>query len=648
MADQGTTTQGTSLTARNRWLPALKIAAIYAVFAGIWIVFSDRAIELLAVNKAMLSTLQTWKGLLFVSITAVLVFLLIQLYFRQQLQLIEQLKINRQRLNLLLASIPGGIQENDLKGRITYSNPGHHKILEYPDGSLVGYHIWDFQTNESDKKQLRDYFHYLVKHQPEPETFVSRNLTRTGRERILEISWDYQRDSGGNLNGFISVISDITQSREQEQEILHLAYYDPLTELPNRFRSLEQLSTMITAAGTSGGHIAVLILDLDHFKKINDSLGHDTGDRLLQQLVRRLRSCLSAGQLLGRLGGDEFIILHRILPQRDSMPMLIDAVLAQFIEPFTIESREMMLTASIGVAVYPEDGSTASELLRNADSAMFHAKDSGRNTYSYFTRAMNLDVTRRFSIEEQLHSALDNNEFSLMYQPQVELQHNRVIAAEALLRWHNPLLGQISPDEFIPVAEQSSLIVPIGRFVLTQSLAMLARLQQSQPGFRMAINLSPLQFRDYSLLETLEQLLAEYRIKAEAVELEITEGVLLSGSSTVRETLQALTAMGISLAMDDFGTGYSSLSYLRSYPFNVLKIDRSFIGGIASNPAEREMINAIVAMSQGLGLKVVAEGVETDAQRGFLRAIGCDYAQGYYFNKPLSKSQLLERLAQQG
>lgn len=644
MTDQATRLE-TSATARDRWLPALKVAVIYAVFAGIWIVFSDRAIHLLATNKTMLSTMQTWKGLLFVSITAVLVFLLVQFYFQQQTQLIDKLEANQQRLDLLLASIPGGIQENDLSGRITYSNPGHHKILEYPHGSLVGYHIWDFQTTEEDKKQLRDYFHYLVTHQPEPESFVSRNLTRSGKERILEVSWDYQRDSDDNLSGFISVISDITQSREQEQEILHLAYYDPLTELPNRFRSLEQLNTLIKAVRQSGEHIAVLMLDLDHFKKINDSLGHDTGDQLLQQLVKRLRNCLGSGQFLGRLGGDEFIILQRHMPQRNEVPMLIDTVLAQFIEPFNIEKREMVLTASIGVAVYPEDGNTASELLRNSDSAMFHAKDMGRNTYSYFTRAMNLDVTRRFSIEEQLHSALEKNEFSLVYQPQVELQHNRIIGAEALLRWHNPLLGQVPPDEFISVAEQTSLIVPIGRFVLKQSVEMLARIQQSHPGFRMAINLSPVQFRDFNLIDTLKQLLAQYRLSSATIELEITEGVLLSGSSTVRESLHALSEMGINLAMDDFGTGYSSLNYLRSYPFKVLKIDRSFVGDIANNPADREMINAIVAMSQGLGLKVVAEGVETDTQREFLQTIGCDYAQGYYFNKPLSESDLLDQLA---
>ncbi len=626
------------------WVPALKISLIYAVFAALWIIFSDRAIDLISLSKSMLSALQTWKGLFFVFITSILVFVLGQYYFRRQVSLINELRSNQQRLNLILDTIPDGIQENDLEGRITYSNPGHHKILGYPNGALVGYHIWDFQPNQAEQKQMQDYFFYLVRQQPDPETIITRNLTRGGQERILEVSWDYERNNEGELTGFISVISDITHSRKQEEEILHLAYYDPLTDLPNRFRALENLGSMIKAARKANQHVAVLMLDLDHFKKINDTLGHDTGDRLLQQLVSRLREVVTQDHVLGRLGGDEFIILQHQTTQRDHLPALIEAVKAMFSRPFMIDQREMLLTASIGIAIYPNDGNTATELLRNADSAMFHAKESGRNTCSYFTRAMNLDVTRRFTIEEQLHSALEKNELSLLYQPQVELQGRGINGAEALLRWNNPLLGQVSPEEFISVAEQSSLIVPIGRFVLEQALKVLAQIQLIQPHFRMAINLSPVQFRDFGLIDSLDQLIRQYQIRPSNIELEITEGVLLGGSSVVRETLEALHQMGITLAMDDFGTGYSSLSYLRSYPFDVLKIDRSFIHDIFNKPADRELINAIVAMSDGLGLKVVAEGVETREQCEFLQTVGCDYGQGYFFSKPITEEDLFSKL----
>lgn len=628
----------------RRWSTAFKVALIYALFAALWIVFSDQIIDMIAVDKTMLSVMQTWKGLVFVMVTAVLVFLLVQHFFRRQQQLIDALRSHQKRVNLILDTIPNGIQENDLKGRITYSNPGHHKLLGYPSNALVGHYIWDFQVEQSEKNQLKDYFAYLVSHQPPPEPFICRNRTLSGEERIFDIRWAYQRNERGTLTGFISVISDITQSHEQQREIRHLAYYDPLTDLPNRFRCMETLTTMLKTARQQQEHIAVLLLDLDHFKKINDSLGHDIGDRVLQAVAARLKDSLSPDQLLGRLGGDEFIILHRQRLRHQPLPRMIDQLRSLFNEPLLIEQREMLLTASIGVAVYPNDGDSPYELLRNADSAMFHAKDSGRNSCSFFTRTMNLNVTRRFTIEEQLRAALEKGEFSMVYQPQVELQHNRIIGAEALIRWHNPLLGDISPDEFIPVAEQSNMILPIGRFVLQQALKTVARVQALRPQFRMAINLSPVQFRDFALVENLNTLLAEYDIDPGQIELEITEGVLLSGSSVVKNTLETLSGMQIKLAMDDFGTGYSSMSYLRHYPFHVLKIDRSFVNDISTTPADREMINAIVAMSQGLGLKVVAEGVETEQQREFLQTVGCDYAQGYLFNKPLTEEQLLQAL----
>ncbi|MCX4188508.1 putative bifunctional diguanylate cyclase/phosphodiesterase [Methylophaga sp. OBS4] len=629
-------------------MPGLKVASMYGLFATLWIIFSDKAIDAIAVNKTMLSALQTWKGLLFVVVTTLLVFMLVQYYFSLQWQLIDELKQNQQRLNLILNTIPNGVQENDAEGRITYSNLAHHRILEYPQGSLIGHHIWDFQPDENEQQQLQDYIHYLVAHQPSPEPYITHNLTRVGRDRMVEVVWDYKRDNNGKLTGFISVISDITHEKEQEREILQLAYYDPLTNLPNRFRSLEHLASLLKQAKKSQTHLAVLVLDLDHFKKINDTLGHDIGDKLLKQVAERLGHCLHQQQVLGRLGGDEFIVMHRDERADSNLSTLTEALLDLFNSPFHIDKRELMLTASIGVAIYPNHGETVSELLRNADSAMFYAKDNGRNTHAYFTHAMNLDMTRRFEIEEQMHSALERGEFTLMYQPQVELNHGRIVGAEALLRWHNPVLGEIPPDEFISIAEQTTHILPIGRFVLEQSLRFTGEIQQRfDPDFRMAINLSPCQFQDYGLIKLLHDLIEQFAVKASQVELEITEGVLLSGSSLVGETLTKLTDMSISLAMDDFGTGYSSLSYLRSYPFDVLKIDRSFINNISSKPTERELINAIIAMSQALGLKVVAEGVETEEQMQFLQTIGCDYGQGYYFSKPLTEDALIKFLDKQ-
>jgi len=304
-----------------------------------------------------------------------------------------------------------------------------------------------------------------------------------------------------------------------------------------------------------------------------------------------------------------------------------------------------MLTASIGVAVYPNDGNTPSELLRKADSAMYHSKEEGRNTYSYFTEAMNKDVSRRLALEEQMHGALERGEFRLHYQPKVDITTCNLIGVEALLRWNNPALGEVTPCEFIPIAEQTGLIIPIGQFVLNKALEMTATWQQKyeQP-FSIAVNLSPRQFRDPNLVTFIKKAIAQSGVPGKSLELEITEGVLMSGHAYIDEALEAINSLGISIAMDDFGTGYSSLSYLRRYPFDVLKIDRSFVSDIIEDKADRELVNAAIAMAHSLGLKVVAEGVETEEQRALLAKQGCEIAQGYLFSKPVSAEEITAML----
>ena len=302
------------------------------------------------------------------------------------------------------------------------------------------------------------------------------------------------------------------------------------------------------------------------------------------------------------------------------------------------------MTLSIGVAIHPVDGNDASQLLRQADAAMFYAKSNGRNTFTYYTESMNRDATRRLLIEQQMYGALERGEFYLFYQPQIELATGKMIGAEALLRWQNDQLGPIGPDEFIPVAEQTCLIVSIGEFVMHSAIKMASKWQALQPDFRMAINLSPCQFRDPGLLGFVEQQLLQYPVQPNTLELEITEGVLLSGYLMTDELFQSFTAKGIEMAMDDFGTGYSSLSYLRRYPFAILKIDRSFINDMTTDPADRELVNASIAMAHGLGLKVVAEGVETEEQANSLKIMNCDYVQGYYFSKPITPDELISKL----
>jgi len=438
---------------------------------------------------------------------------------------------------------------------------------------------------------------------------------------------------------------DITERKRQEEHILHQAHFDSLTELPNRFLALDRLTQLLSEAHRKQDMVAVLFLDLDDFKKVNDTLGHDTGDKLLKETATRLQSVLRSGDTIGRLGGDEFIILLSGISQASDAQPVAETLLGKFTDTFKIDNRELGLTASIGISIYPDDGDNLSELLRNADSAMYHSKEQGRNTYSYFTEKMNEGVSKRLLFEEQMHGALNRGEFRLCYQPQVELVSGRIIGAEALLRWNNPVLGEVSPLEFIPIAEQTGLIVAIGKFVLTEALGNAAHWQDILGApLTLAVNLSPLQFRDPDLVTFIEETIRQSGISASALELEITEGVLMSGYTYVDRALAALNNLGVSIAMDDFGTGYSSLSYLRSYPFHVLKIDQEFIHDITDDPADRELVNAAIVMAHGLGLKVIAEGVETEAQMQHLSSQGCDYAQGYLFSKPVSIEEMTSLL----
>ncbi len=452
-------------------------------------------------------------------------------------------------------------------------------------------------------------------------------------------------DVNGNAYAVCGISTDITDKKIAEEKIIQQAHFDALTHLPNRFLSLDRLEQMLREASRNDEKVAVLFLDLDDFKKINDTLGHEVGDKLLVESAKRLNHVIRSEDTVGRLGGDEFIILLRGIRHNSDAQSVTDLLLNKFREPFNIDNRELILTASIGIALFPDDANTSSELLRNADTAMYQAKALGRNNFSYYTESMNRDVSRRLALEEQIRGALERNEFSVHYQIQIDMKTNTIVGAEALLRWHNALLGHISPDEFIPVAEQTGLIIPLGKFVLQQALTTIKEWHNLTPErsfLRIAVNLSPRQFRDPSLVEFIENALIEQKVNACHLELEITEGVLMSGHAYIGDALNSLSQLGILLSMDDFGTGYSSLNYLRTYPFNVLKVDRCFISNIIENDADKELVNATIAMAHALGLKVVAEGVETKPQYQLLAQLNCDYAQGYLLSKPIPKAQLFE------
>lgn len=441
------------------------------------------------------------------------------------------------------------------------------------------------------------------------------------------------------------MVDEIQQRVEVEKRLNQLAYYDNLTGLANRFLSLEHLSQLLKEAKSNKEQVAVLFIDLDDFKKVNDTLGHETGDKVLIEAARRLHSTVRSSDTVGRLGGDEFIVLLGGITDAANTHTMVENLIDRFREAFKVNDRGLILTASIGIAVYPEDGVNPSELLRSADTAMYHSKAEGRNTFSYFNQTMNEEVSRWLAIEEQIHGALERGEFSLCYLPKVDLNNGSIAGVEALLRWNNKILGDVSPEVFIPITEQSGHVESIGQFVLTEALGMLAEWQQKYSrSFTMAVNLSPRQLHDPGLVAFMKDTIKQSGVSGETVELEITEGVLMSGNSTIDTVLQALNNLGVSIALDDFGTGYSSLSFLHRYPFDVLKIDRSFVRDITGDTTDLELVTAAIAMAHSLGLQVVAEGVETEGQLELLVAQGCEFAQGQLFSKPLPAAKVTEML----
>jgi diguanylate cyclase (GGDEF)-like protein len=381
-----------------------------------------------------------------------------------------------------------------------------------------------------------------------------------------------------------------------------------------------------------------MYLDLDNFKEVNDTLGHAVGDALLRQVAQRLTAAVRGEDVVARLGGDEFLIVAGGLSHGDEAAAVAEKVIAAFTEPFTVDERELTTSPSIGIAIYPDDGTEPMVLLRNADLAMYEAKDSGRNMYRFYNRSIHDLSLQRLEIGRCLRGALERQELHVVYHPLVRADSGCIIGSEALLRWNSPELGEVQPSTFIPVAEQNGLIVDLGRWVLREACATLARWRLQQENFVMAVNVSPRQFRTSGFVAMVRECLAEFAVPAHQLEIEITEGLLLRNQGEVRLILEELHSMGVRLSMDDFGTGYSSLSYLREFPFHTVKIDRSFINDVSEDRNDRALVIAAVRMAQALGLQIIAEGVETDEQWSFLMAQDCDILQGFRFGLPVTES----------
>jgi diguanylate cyclase (GGDEF)-like protein len=439
-----------------------------------------------------------------------------------------------------------------------------------------------------------------------------------------------------------SYIFDITERKRAEEILQYQAFHDTLTDLPNRALFQEQLSLAIANAHRNANQMAVIFLDLDCFKNINDTLGHSTGDRILQLFAKRLTACLAEGETLARWGGDEFTVLLPHIKTAEDTAKLAQKFISLLKQPFDIDEHQLYVKSSLGISIYPQDGSDPETLLKHADAAVYRAKEEGRDRYQFYNSSMTSKVSERLKLESLLHQAIAKEELFLVYQPQIELATGKTIGTEALIRWLNPELGLVPPMKFIPLAEENNLIVPIGEWVLRTACVQNKAWQDAGLGFfKVSVNLSARQFQTANLVETVAQVLAETGLAPQWLELEITETTIMENVDFACQALERLQQLGVRISLDDFGTGYSSLGYLKQFPFHTLKIDRSFVRDLQQNSRDAAIIAAIVALGRGLNMRTIAEGVETQQQLELLRKLQCEVIQGYLLSKPLIARDLV-------
>jgi len=556
-------------------------------------------------------------------------------------------------------SLLDGIQDYavlllDPAGTIVSWNAGAERMHGFAAEEIVGQNFSRLFPPEEVQRQRPQEILRLAARDERYQREVPQ-VRQDGSRFIGEVALTALRDSSGKLRGFSKISRDLTVRKDAESHLVkvneqmahlaHTAEHDALTGLPNRLLLNDRIDQAIALARRHAGKIAVLFMDLDGFKHINDSLGHSVGDKLLQSVAKRLLACVRSPDTVSRNGGDEFIIVLQEMEQPNQAAITARRLLQAVANAHRIGELDLHVTASVGVSVYPDDGPDAETLIKNADTAMYQAKENGRETFRFFTPEMNVSAVERQYLEEGLRHALEHREFELHYQPKVNVKTGAIVGAEALIRWTHPTQGPLSPARFIPVAEDSGLILPIGAWVLREAClqAQSWKVEGLDAG-TMAVNVSMIQFRDKSFLEDLFSVLRTTGLDPHTLELEVTESVLMRNAEVAASTLRAVRERGIRVAVDDFGTGYSSLSYLRRFPLDALKIDQSFLHKIYVAPDDSIIVSAIIGMGRAIGLRVIAEGVETADELAFLRANECDEAQGYYFSKPVPADEFAKLL----
>lgn len=541
----------------------------------------------------------------------------------------------------------------DREGRFTFLNDTVYQTLGFDKNELIGEHYSALVSGPS-KDQAKYVFTERRSGQRKSRNVELKLRCKDEAEyryfdtTSMSVELDSDSIHGEPLNGTYGVARDITDRKKAQEMINFQAYHDTLTRLPNRVLMEDRLNLAMTHAVRNKQKLAVMFLDLDRFKWVNDTLGHTTGDRLLQAVSQRLESCLRKGDTLARFGGDEFALILPNVNHDEDAVIIADKILAELKEPFSIDEHDLYVTSSIGIAMYPEAGSSIEALIASADLAMYAVKEAGKNGYQFFDETMNEASNARLTVERELRKALTTDDIKVCYQPQVDAKTEKLVGFEALIRWEHPANGLIFPGDFIPIAEETGLILELGRYVLDRACADVARWRtEGMTDVRVSINFSGLQVEQDSFIDEITAALAKYDLPGECLEVEITENVIMNDMSKVIQKLRRLTRMGIKIAVDDFGTGYSSLSYLQQFPINTLKIDKSFVSSINVNEEATSIVDAIIAMAKGLKLNLIAEGVENDPQLEYLRELGCEAIQGYLFGKAEGAErtrEILERI----
>ncbi|WP_147532752.1 sensor domain-containing protein [Bacillus marasmi] len=552
----------------------------------------------------------------------------------------NELALNEERYKSLFEHHPDGVFSLDLKGNFISSNTPWGDWVGFSPMELIGKPFLDVIPDRDNHYVFVNHFTKTIN--GSKERYELSFINKEGKMCHIQFT-NIPIYVKNEIVGIYGIGKDITENKINEEKIKQMALHDSLTGLPNRVLFSEIIQLALADAERNKEMLAIMLLDLDRFKTINDILGHDVGDQLLKQTAKRLVASLRKNDTVCRQGGDEFSILLKGINRPEDVMIIASKILHSLNKPYIINDNEVITTPSMGIAVYPIDGETSADLLQKADFAMYAVKEQGRNHFRLYSKEKHHDYSKQYLLEKELRKALEKKEFTVFYQPQFDIPTGKMIGVEALLRWHHPDLGMISPVDFIPVAEQAGMIVPIGEWVLKTACQQAKIWHQNGFPLKMAVNLSPRQFRQKDLVELVKEVLHKYELKPKYLDLEITEGIAMKDIHLSIQKLNALKAIGINISIDDFGTGYSSLSYLSNYPVDTLKIAREFIEKIGQDAGNEAIISSIIALAHNLKLNVLAEGVEEPTQLQFLKERNCNQVQGFMFGVPMLAGELEEQ-----